>query len=413
MMQRSKFIEIVIAILCAVALWMIVVTEVSPEDDIVLNNIPVVFAGENELRSEYNLIVSKKDNSVVSVKFHGARADLKRLDKERNNLTAVVDVSTFTSEREYSGSFDVVGSSLIQGGAVRVVERKPSTVRFSVEKMASKMVRVKGNFNGTEKEGYEAGELYFNQDTIKVTGPKELVDKVSYAQVSVSDTNVSETIVRMEAVTLYSGDNEEIRSNDLVLSAPEIEVTLQVFMKKTVPVTATYLYGPGAMEGTVSVTIMPETLTVLGTEEALEELTEVSLGEIVLANLHDGVAVLMDYILPEGILAAEEQTQAEVTATFDGLEILELPVTKILPENLAEGMTAKNMTSSLAVTLRGPSEDLEAFDESALVAVADLSEYSQSGSFTVPVRIETGSETIGAVGEYTVTVEMNAVETRQ
>lgn len=412
-MRKSKLWEIAAAIACAIFLWMYVVTVVTPDDDVTVTNIPVVFQGESKLSSEHELIISKKSAATVTVKFHGSRVDLKRLSDDKSGVTAVVDVSQFTSEREYSVGYDIVLPSALQDNVVQIVDRSPRTIQFTVEKLANKQVPVKGLFDGTLAPGFVEGDLLFDQDTVKVTGPKELVDQVNYAQVVVGGSNVSETFTRPVSITLFDNENKELHSNDLMVSAQEIQVTLQVLMEKTVPVTASYVYGPGAMEEFVSVDIRPETLTLRGPAEALEDLTEVSLGEIVLANMQDDVTMPVDIVLPEDVTADSEETQAQVTATFDGLEILKLPVTKILPENLAEGMTAKNMTSELMVTLRGPSEELEAFEESALKAVADLSGYNQTGSFTVPVRIETGSETIGAVGEYTVTVEMKAMEVQQ
>lgn len=412
-MRKSKLIEIAAAILCAVFLWMYVVTVVTPDDDVTVSNIPIVFQGESKLSSEHELILSNKSVATVTVKFHGSRVDLKRLSDDKSGVTAVVDVSQFTSEREYSVGYDIVLPSALQDNVVQIVDRTPRTIQFTVEKLAHKQVPVKGLFDGTIAPGYVEGDLHFDQDTVKVTGPQKLVDQVNYAQVVVGGNNVSETFTRQVSITLFDNENQEMHSNDLVLSASEIEVTLQVLMEKTLPVTVTPVYGPGAMEENVTVAVNPANVTLRGPSAVLENMTEVSLGELVLANAQDGVAIPIEITLPEEVSSATELTQAEVTATFNGLEILELPVTTILPENLAEGMTAKNMTSNLMVTLRGPSEELEAFDETMLKAVADLSEYSQSGSFTVPVRIETGSATIGAVGEYTVTVEMDAMDIQQ
>lgn len=412
-MRKSKLWEIAAAIACAIFLWMYVVTVVTPDDDVTVTNIPVVFQGESKLSSEHQLIISQKSVSTVTVKFHGSRVDLKRLSDGKSGVTAVVDVSQFTGEREYSVGYDIVLPSALQDNVVQIVDRSPRTIQFTVEKLSSKQVPVKGLFDGTLASGFVEGELLFDQDTVKVTGPKELVDQVNYAQVVLGGSNVSETFTRPVSIALFDNENKELHSNDLILSVREIQVTLQVLMEKTLPVTATYVYGPGAMEKYVSVAIKPDTLTLRGPAEELEDMTEVSLGEIVLANLEDGVTVPVDIVLPEGVTTDPEEVQAQVTATFDGLEILNLPVTKILPENLAEGMTAKNTTNTLMVTLRGPSEELEAFEDSMLKAVVDLSGYTQTGSFTVPVRIETGIETIGAVGEYTVTVEMKAMDVQQ
>lgn len=410
-MQKSKLFEIAAAILCAICLWMYVVTVVTPDDDMTITDIPVVFQGESELRSEYELIISNRSASTVTVKFHGSRADLKQLVSNKSSITAVLDVSQFTSERDYSAGYDIVLQPSLQDSSVQVVDRSPRTIQFAVEKLAVKQVAVKGVFDGTLADGYVQGELTFDQDTVKVTGPSDLVEQVNYAQVVVGGDNVSQTFTRNVGITLIDKEGEPLRSNDLTISTQEIEVTLPVLMEKQIPVTVTPIYGAGAAEENTEIKIFPETITVRGAERDLKDMTELPLGELDLSMIRDGETVTMDITVPEGVTLVSDETQAEVTTTFTGLEILEIPVTELLTENTAGELSSRIVTESLRVTLRGPSEALIDLVDENVCAVADLSQYSEHGSFTVPVRIETGVETVGAVGEYTVTVELRVRET--
>ena len=405
-MQKSKLIEIAVAILCAICLWMYVVTVITPEDDILITDIPVVFQGENELRSEHELIISKKSSSTVQVKFHGTRADLKKLDRSKNGISAVLDVSQFTGERDYSAGYDIVLPSALQDNAVQVVDRSPKTIQFTVEKLQNKQIPVKGVFDGTLAEGYVQGELVFDQDTVKVTGPADLVERVNYAQVIVGGDNVSQSFTRAVSITLISTDGETLRSNDLTISTQEIEVTIPVLMEKTLPVTVTPIYAAGATETNTQISIFPSELTVRGPQEALQDLSEISLGDFDLAMVTDDAPVPVEILLPESVEAVSDEELAEVTVAFTGLERLDLTVTKMRPVNLAEDLSAKIMDKSVMVVLRGPSEQLIDLDDSALTILVDLGEYTEAGSFTVPVTVETGSEFVGAIGQYTVTVEL-------
>ena len=65
------------------------------------------------------------------------------------------------------------------------------------------------------------------------------------------------------------------------------------------------------------------------------------------------------------------------------------------------------MTSSLPVTLRGPASDHDAIDGSEVRVIADLSDIAaDSGSYTVPARVEVSGYDVGAVGAYEVTVHI-------
>ena len=83
-----------------------------------------------------------------------------------------------------------------------------------------------------------------------------------------------------------------------------------------------------------------------------------------------------------------------------------------LDEEHALGVAADHsvtvVTSSLPVTLRGSASDLEAIYGREVHVIADLSDIAaDSGSYTVPARIEVSGYDVGAVGTYEVTVHIS------
>lgn len=407
-MKKSKAFEIAAAIVCAVCLWLYVVTVVTPDDNISISDIPVVFQGENELRNEYGLIISNKSASAVTVKFHGSRSDLKRLNANKSSISAVLDVTQFNKEREYSASYDIVLPSALQDKAVDVVDRTPRTVQFTVERLATKQIPVKGVFDGTLAEGYVLGELVFDQDIVKVTGPSALVDKVNYAQVVVGGENLTQSLTKTVGITIIGKEGEPLRSNDLTTSAQEIEVKIPVLLEKVLPLQVTPVYAAGATAENTTISILPEEIKLQGPSNIMEELQAFDLGELDLSKVHDGEEVVLPLQLPEGVTCVSGETDATVKAVFTGIEMMDVTITQMQTINAEQGVTTSVLDPAVTVYLRGPSEELIELDESKLLAVVDLAGYSESGSFTVPVTIQTGSETVGAVGAYTVTVKIKA-----
>ena len=405
-MKKNKAIEITVAILCAIGLWFYVVTMVTPNDDMPISNIPVVFQGETELRNSHDLIISQKSVDFVEVKFHGSRADLRQLEAYRSDLKAVVNVSNFTAEREYSTSYEIVFPTAVQDKELAVVDRSPKTVQFSVEKLATRQVEVRGVFDGTLAPGFVQGDMIFGQDMIKVVGPAAIMEQVDYAQVVVGGNAVSQTVTTETGITLIGKDGQPLHSNDLAPEVQQLQVTVPVLMEKTVPVTVAPVYNGGTSEETASIAVTPQTVTLRGAQEIMNELTEISLGELDLSLVRSGDIKELDIILPEGVSSASALPKAQVAVTFTGIETLDVTVAELMTVNVPEGMSASITETSLAVTIRGPSEDLIEIDDEALAVVADLSEYSEPGSFTVPVRVDVPVETVGAVGEYTVTVTL-------
>lgn len=405
-MQRRKILDIVIALLCAVLLWIYVVTVVTPEDDLTIYDIPVVFVGESELRSEYNLILSNQSATAVTVKFHGSRAALRQLREERDNITVTLDVTGYTTEREYSATYTVKLPSALQDNSITVTDRSPRTIQFTVEKRMTKTVPVKGVFDGTTAEGFAAGELRFDQDSITLTGPADEVERVSYAQVVVGGADVSETIDTRVSYTLIGADGEPIYSENITTDAADIGVQVPIQTEKTVPLTVTLVSGAGAAESNTTVTIEPQELTLSGEASVLAEIEAIDLGALELALIPDGTLVQLPISLPEGAQAQEAATVASVRVRYSGLATQDVPVSEIAVTGLASGMSAVLEQTELTVTLRGESARMAQESEWDVSASVDLTEYLTAGSYTVPVTIRT-PDGVGAVGEYTVTVELS------
>jgi len=407
-MKKRKVLEAAVSLLVAICLWMYVVTVVTPDDDIIIEDIPITFVGESNLRTENNLILTNRSARTVTVKFHGSRVLLKELKEERDSIRAVLDVSSFTSERDYSFGYEVVLPASLQGD-VQTVECSPKTVQFTVEQLASRQLPVKGVFDGTLAPNYEAGELTYEQTMVRVSGPVDVVERANYAQVILGGSQISRTTTRDVPVKIIDMDGQELVSEDLTQSVTQLQVTMPVYLRKELNITVDPLYGGAATAQNTRIEITPSTVSVLGEPDILRDMKEISLGSLDLSSILDETPILMTIPVPKGILLPAATTTASVTVTFDGLEILGVPVYNLDVLNLREDMEYRYPDDMLFVTLRGPSEALVELDVSQITVQVDLENYNDAGSFTIPATVITGDDSVAAVGQYTVTLELEQV----
>lgn len=405
-MQKRKILDLIIALLCAILLWIYVVTVITPEDDVTISDIPITFVGESELRSEYGLTIANRTATAVTVKFHGSRAALRQLVAEKNNIMATLDVTGYTDEREYSATYTVKLPSALQDNSIIVTDRSPRTIQFSVEKLMMKSIPVKGVFDGTTAAGFTAGELRFDQDRITITGPAAEVETISYAQVVVGGTDVSELIDIRESYTLIDLDGNAVYSENITSDTADIGVQVPIWVDKTVPLTISLTPGAGADESNTTVAIAPETFVLSGETDTLNAIDSLDLGFLDLAQLRSGDTVQIPIELPDGVITPEQTLTANVTVTFTGLTEQQVTVQGISVTGLAPGMKAVLADQTLTVTLRAPESVMASQTDLTASASVDLSEYTTAGSYTVPVTI-TAPDGIGAVGSYEVAVELD------
>jgi len=404
--KKRKLLELCGALLCAICLWVYVVTVVTPDDDVVIEDIPITFAGENVLRNENNLILTNRSARTVSVTFHGSRVLLKQLEEEKSSITAVLDVSMFTSERDYSSGYDVIFPASLQDGRIQMVECTPKTVQFTVERLASKNVNVKGLYDGTLAADHVIGDLVYNQDVIKVSGPADLVEQVSHAQVLVGGKSLSRTTTREVPVTLIDINGDPIRSADLALSTTDIQVTVPVYLRKELDIVVNPIYGAAATPYNTEIQVVPGSITVLGDPEVLADMTQLSLGTLDLSNVLSEDTI--EYLIPtpNGVYLPDDTEKALVHVAFEGLQMTPFEVHTVELANVNEDLDAFWEDPGVMVTLRGPTAHLQALKESSVHIRADLSDYRDPGLFTVPVSVTVDSESIVCIGEYAVIVNL-------
>lgn len=408
-MKKNKIFDLIIAILAALSLWMYVVTVVTPDDDIVITDIPVVFAGENTLRSENNLILTNRSHRTVTVTFHGSRVLLKQLSEERDSITAVVDVETLTSEREYASGYEIQLPTFLRSDQIQTVEYSPKTIQFTVEKMATRQIQVYGIFDGSVVDGYTAGDLVYDQNVIKITGPAEWVDQVSYAQVilgSEQDRPLSRTTTRDLGITLISREGEPVRNEDISLSTNTVQVTLPVYLEKELPLEVNCIYDNSTEIGNTTVTVDPATITVVGEPDLVRDLTSISLGSLDLSQIMDNESVIMPITLPNGVLSKSEKSTASVRVTFRGLDTTTVSVHNISTINVPDGKKAVVLDQYIPVLVRGPEDALEDYDYTTISVTADLSNYTVAGHYDVPVAVNIPDGVLAAVGSYTVSLQL-------
>ena len=88
--MKKKILMALLSLVLSFALWLYVITVVSPGSDDTFYDIPVIFTGETTL-TERELIITDVLTEDVTLKLEGNRSDLVLLD--RSNIEVIADLS--------------------------------------------------------------------------------------------------------------------------------------------------------------------------------------------------------------------------------------------------------------------------------------------------------------------------------
>ena len=293
--------------------------------------------------------------------------------------------------------------------------KNPETVRVSVEKLVSnKEIPVMVKYNGTAvPEGFmcDKENAQLDHNVILISGPGSVADQISQAIIEVDLTEQRESISQSYRYTLCDGEGNPVDAENITVNTEEVHLDLKIRRVKEVALKVNVIYGGGAAENNVAVTLDNDTIRLSGGEAVLDALgDEILLGSINLADLDKSQEVPMPINLPEGVTNETGITEVTVTVRFIGVNTREMSVANIEILNVPEGMEVDLITKKLTVIVRGPTGMLSNLTEEDIFATVDFADAEEgSSTFKAKIAFTDAFDKMGAVGTYSVSATVKAV----
>ncbi len=401
--RNRRGFNVVVSILLAVLLWLYVINVVNPVTQMTLDDVPVTVQGAEAL-DDMGLMVTSLSRDSMDLKIRGNRKTFLKL---YGAVSVSVDVSSYKQAGEVRVRGKCVLPDTVTADSVVIRENENFHVVVTIEQKTSRDIPVIGEFGGTLANGFEADPIQVTPATLEVEGPESVVDQISHAVVTVRDENVKSSVSQELLVVLVDQKGNILAHPSLTLSSQMARAYMPVVRVYEIPLTVRLADGGGAAKGDAVVTVEPKTVRLSGPDEVLASLTEISLGEINLAGVFEGVPVSLPISIPEGTEYRSKETEASVSVTLTGLPMKSLTADQIRLENVPKGYQASLVSESLQVWVRGKQAVLDQVTAGQVRVVVDLTDAVQkTGQQWVPATVLLeGVPEAGIVGtEYSVAV---------
>ncbi|MCI8479189.1 MAG: hypothetical protein HFE97_12810 [Oscillospiraceae bacterium] len=409
--RDGKWVYMILSLLIAMVLWVYVGKEADPVKNQFFNNIPVTLTGVDRLE-EQGLILSNGADQKVSLRLEARNSILKEL-AEDGRIEVSANVSAITQPGEYTleYTYNFRTSTLVGGtSSVTVQEKRPAALTITVSRRSEPSVEVRGSFTGSVADGFQIGTFSIAPSTIQLSGTEEAVSRVSYAQVTLNEENLSETFSGEMPFTLYDFEGNPIeQTTGITTDVSTVSVTLPVVKLKEVPLQVDINPGGGATEQNAKVTIEPKSITVSGSQKDLDALKEIRLlGSVDLSKVYTSEDYVFEIPLAQELTNESGITSAAVHVEIQGLTTRTVEVDNIEFIHVPDEYRATSITQSRQIQIRGPQAEVEAILPSQLRMVVDWDDLSSHalGNQTAPVKVYLdGSSTVGVVGsDYNISI---------
>lgn len=406
--MKSKILAGLLSVTIAFALWFYVINVVNPDYEETYYDVPVVLQNESILTERGLMIIG--DAPTVTLRLKGNRSDLVGINN--SNLSVMANVSGIAAPGEHLVSYTPSYPGNIPNNAISVQKHDPDFITLQVAKMLTKTVDVKLNYIGSVAEGFIADKenAVVDYTSIELSGPEDVVKRITQAVVDVDMDQKSETVVGEYIYALCDAQGEPVDAQYVTTNVEKLNLSVKVQRVKEITLKVDVVSGGGANDKNTIITMSTEKIQVTGSDAILEDLEELKVGTVELGEILEDQVLTFPIVMPAGIHNETGITEVEVGVKFEGLTTKTLNLTDFKTVNIPAGMSAQLITQALEVVVRGPEKSVNAITAEDCTVTVDLSG-AQPGSATIKAEIGTSGSysEVGAVGAYSVSATVKKI----
>lgn len=391
------------SLIIAFFIWIVIVNVNDPLITRTIYNVPVQIVNSAYIESLGKSYKLQDGFESITVKIKGNRSTVENLTADsieaRADLTEIVSLT--------SNPITVpVRVSVTGGVALSEVSSAPDTVQISLEELVSADFVITGTTKNTKPSGdYEVARLSPENEKVTITGPSSIIDIIDKVEAPVDVSDISEDTVCTASLVIYDKNGSQLTDTQLSYlhfnvdeKDVKVAVTLHRIISNVQVVAEDYSGSPASGYQITEMTVVPNTISVVGSEESLEAF-EQSGGKVVIdSSLIDvsGRSTSFDIridnistLLPEGLsLAASSSGSCVISVEVlpYNSKSVKVPSSQIQKKNLSGDLGAVFSLAEFDVMVEGSDSVLKNLEAEDISLSADFTGMEE-GTYNVTLSV--------------------------
>lgn len=363
-MFENKKLNILLAFLIAIGIWMYVVGEVNPTAQEKIKNIPIKIT-DNSALNERGLAVSSIGMEKIDITVKGNRSELNRLSVK--NIQALVNVS------ESKIGENQINIDIRVPDGIEIISRSENKVAVNVENLKRKKVPVRVNYIGVREPNSEPRVRKIEHKNVYVEGAESLVYNVESASANISLSRLKEAenkiFVKLMPIDKHGNKVEKILVKPKRTSVAALLLSLKG-VNLDIPVV------DNSTDDSQRSIDSPGKIFIVGPAKKLKDIRSITAEPVDITNKSDREKIQVSINLPEGVGLSTKNSIIEVTVkniagenkvfTFDNESI------KLSGESDQFDYGISDQVK-ISVMATGKREVLEAMKKEDITILADVS----------------------------------------
>ena len=399
--SHKKF-SAIFSVVVAFCVWIVITVQQKPVIQRTFTEIPVSINLENTFVSENNMsIIGDISSQKFTIVVTGPTSVVSALTAE--------DIGIYASAVDAPGTYSlkVSPTSTTAAAEFDINSIYPPTIDVNFDYVDTEEFTINAIAEGVTAANGLVAEGGMLGGTETVTGPRSVVGQIeTVAAVAKVNKTLSSTETFDAQLVLLDANGKELSQEHVSLSVSNVQVTVPISKKKTVPVVAAFSNTPsGFSTATIPVTYNFGTVTIIGVPDNVDKTTQISLSAIDITTISNKPQSFdLSLKIPEGIRILDSIDQITATINTSGYAEKSLNVTQVKYTGLSKTMATASLTTIKNVKICGPASVIRNITANNITAEVDLTD-KKSGQHTVNVKFKLNNcNNVWVVGTYTTTV---------
>lgn len=395
-MLRNKKVNILIAFVAALALWIYVTGKIEINSMKKFSDIKISIVNQNSL-IESGYAVEKIEPGKIDVTLKGGRAALN--SAKGSDIKATVDVySRFKGKNNVNVDVEVPKNTRLES---------KSEDKVTVE--IGNLVTAERNIEVHEKESLPEKTVLVKSkpdpEKVKIYGTKKNVARVVSVRALVDTSKVTEKDTEVSA-KLVPVDKSGNVVDFVSVASDEINITVRLEAYKTVKLNAKT---KGSIDDKYQLDSIksPEKIDIQGPAGTIKGITEVESEDIDISKIRESTKIKMVLRLPEGVKIKEgsEEPFLNVTIKRNNAKTFKFDISDVNIENLDENLSLNKGRGEITVVVRSKNNGKVDLEKSDIKLYGDGRNFKR-GSNTVTLYTNKDDEYIVEIRPKTLTINV-------
>lgn len=396
----------VIALIVAFLIWLLVTNTNNPVKTQLFTNVPINVVNQDSI-ADIGKVVEMEGSGTVTLKVKEKRSILERLSRTGTDFYVEADMENINQMNTVPLTV-TCNNPLITWDEIEI---SPSSMKVTLENKVEQAFVVSVSTSGTVINGYEVGSTEILQGkNIYVAGPESVMKIINQVVAPVNVTGMNSDMTLASTLKVIDKNGSELSdsqmsnlefkdNNGAVITDGVVQVRVDMWRVKTdIPIEVKTAGTPKFGYQVVGIKTVPVSISLAGTEEALEKLGDkfTLVNEISVAEASQSITQEIDITetleTMEGlklISDADPNITVEVQIEKSGDTILSIPLASIdlvnKPVNMNLVCTPADKISIAVHALDSEAKPLTAEDVKVSV---DLLECQKEGNYELPIQVE-------------------------